>query len=186
MMNNYNYYPNSEYNRNQLDYNDFLNYLGLNNNMTNGMNNNMNADMNNNMNTGMNTSMNISINNSNMNNDNLFGSYEGYVKGNMFKGLYMPYKNYEPRRLSPNSEEEETLLNLNQMHFAMHEANLYLDVYPNDPSMFRDYVKFRDGYNKLLKEYQEKYGAMEVNSDYLNRAPFGWEQQTWPWDRRDF
>ena len=36
-MNSYNYYPNNEYNRNQMDYNNFLNYLGLNDNLVNNL-----------------------------------------------------------------------------------------------------------------------------------------------------
>ena len=170
-MNNYNYYPNSDYNRNQMDYNDFLNYLGL-----NGSSFNMN------MNNGMTDNMNDNVPNSN---NNLYGSYEGYTKGNMFRNLYKPYKNYEPKRLTPDSEKEEALLNLNQMHFAMHEANLYLDVFPNDREMMREYVKARDSYNELLKNYQERYGALNINSSYLDNTPFGWEEETWPWDRRD-
>lgn len=171
-MNNYNYYPNSNYNRNQMDYNDFLNYLGL-----NGDSINMNVNMNNEMTNG--------INNNVTNNNELYGSYEGYTKGNMFKKIYQQYKNYMPQKLTPNSEEEEALLNLNQMHFAMHEANLYLDVFPNDREMMREYIKFRDSYNELLNNYQERYGALNINSSYLDNTPFGWEEENWPWDRRD-
>lgn len=170
-MNNYNYYPNSEYNRNQMDYNDFLNYLGL-----NGSSFNMN------MNNGMTDNINDKVPNSN---NNLYGSYEGYTKGNMFRKLYKPYKNYEPERLTPDSEKDEALLNLGQMHFAMHEANLYLDVFPNDREMMREYVKSRDSYNELLNNYEERYGALNVNSSYLDNTPFGWEEENWPWDRRD-
>lgn len=170
-MNNYNYYPNREYNRNQMDYNDFLNYLGF-----DGNDINMGVSMNNGIANTMNNSMNS--------NNNLYGSYEGYMKGNMFKNLYKPYKNYEPAKLTPTSELDEALLNLNQMHFAMHEANLYLDVFPNDRKMMEDFVKFRKSYNDLLNDYEQKYGALEVSSNYLNNTPFGWEEETWPWDRR--
>ena len=103
----------------------------------------------------------------------------------MFKDLYSEYKNYKPASLTPRSERENALLNLDQMHFAMHEANLYLDVYPNDANMMKNYVEFRNNYNKLLQEYQQKYGAINVNSDYLENVPFGWEEEIWPWNRRD-
>ena len=107
------------------------------------------------------------------------------IRGNMFKDLYSEYKNYKPASLTPRSERENALLNLDQMHFAMHEANLYLDVYPNDANMMKNYVEFRNNYNKLLQEYQQKYGAINVNSDYLENVPFGWEEEIWPWNRRD-
>ncbi len=137
---------------------------------------------------GYNPSNNSNFNqNSNMNNsqiNSLFGPYEGYTKGNMFRNLYEQYKNYQPAILTPRNEKEEALLNLNQMQFAMHDLNLYLDVYPNDMTMMRQFVSFRNTYNKLLSDYENKYGAIEVNSPTLNNTPFGWEEQTWPWEMR--
>lgn len=166
MNNKYNYYPNNDYNR--MNYDEFLNSLGL---------NNVNIDAKFNMKNYNNFS-------ENNNNNELFGPYEGYVKGNMFRKTYKGYKNYEPARLTPKSEEDEALLNLNQMHFAMHEANLYLDVYPNDSNMMRQFIKFRDSYNKLLDEYQNRYGSLNINSKYLKDTPFAWEEENFPWDRR--
>ena len=120
------------------------------------------------------------------NNNNLFGPYEGYAKGNLFKNLYSEYKNYQPAKLIPKSEKEEALLNLNQMQFAMHELNLYLDVYPNDQNMLTYFINFRNNYNMLLNEYEKKYGALNINSTTLNNIPFGWSTSNWPWDRRNF
>ena len=159
-MNNkyYNYYTNDNYNR--TNFNEFLNpfdYVQQDNN--------------------------LSMNNTNIKN-NIFGPYDGYLKGNLFKNIYDEYKNFKPEKLIPKSEQEEALLNLNQIHFAMHDANLYLDVYPNDKHMMNEYIKFRDAYNKLLNDYQIKYGAMNVNSNNLNNTPFGWEEEPFPWDRR--
>lgn len=157
---NYNYYPSDNYNR--ANFNEFLNPFDF-IQQENG----------------------FSMNNENTtNNTNLFGPYEGYLKGNMFKEKYDEYKNYKPQKLIPKSEQDEALLNLNQMHFAMHEANLYLDVYPNDRNMLREYNKFKDAYNKLLNDYQMKYGALNVNSNNLNNIPFGWQSEDFPWDRR--
>ena len=54
---------------------------------------------------------NIEINN---NSDNaLAGSYEGYIRGNLFTDLYNQYKNYRPAKLIPNNEQAELLLNVN-------------------------------------------------------------------------
>ena len=103
---NYNYYSSNNYNR--TNFNEFLNPFDF-----------------------IQQDNNFSMNN----NTNLYGPYEGYLKGNMFKDKYEAYKNYMPEKLIPQSEQDETLLNLNQMHFAMHEANLYLDIYPNDKEM---------------------------------------------------
>lgn len=160
MRNNYNYYPN---NYNRMNYDEFINNLNF---PQNAMQNQM------------------EINQNQQSNNTLYSPYEGYTKGNLFKNLYDEYKDYQPTRLLPKSEEEEALLNLNQMQFAMHEANLYLDVYPNDNNMMNEYNKARANYNNILREYQNKYGSLLVNSDSLNQIPFGWEEEVWPWDRR--
>jgi len=118
-------------------------------------------------------------------NNNLFGPYEGYTKGNLFKSLYQQYKNYQPMTLVPNTEQEEALLNLNQMQFAMHELNLYLDIFPNDTEMLKKFTMYRNNYNKLLLEYEEKYEAININSNEINNTPFEWSTTLWPWNRRD-
>ena len=88
MRNNYNYYPN---NYNRMDYDEFINNLNFPQNM---MQNNQTQQSNN----------------------TLYGPYEGYIKGNLFKNLYEEYKDYQPAKLLPKSEEEEALLNLNQRY----------------------------------------------------------------------
>ena len=129
MRNNYNYYPN---NYNRMDYDEFINNLNFAQNM---MQNNQTQQSNN----------------------ALYGPYEGYIKGNLFKNLYEEYKDYQPAKLLPKSEEEEALLNLNQMQFAMHEINLYLDVYPNDNAILNEY-------NNALKKYQKIKENVDLSS----------------------
>ncbi len=150
---------------------------GLMNSGTNSNSNNMNNMTNGNSQNNTNNNLN---NGSNM---MLYGPYEGYVKGNLFRNLYDQYKSYRPMSLAPSSEREEALLNLNQIQFAMHELNLYLDVYPNDANIMRQFVAYRNTYNDLLNQYENRYGALNVNSTSLNSVPFGWVDQTWPWER---
>lgn len=150
---------------------------GLMNSGTNSNSNNMNNMTNGNSQNNTNNNLN---NGSNM---MLYGPYEGYVKGNLFRNLYDQYKSYRPMSLAPSSEREEALLNLNQIQFAMHELNLYLDVYPNDANIMRQFVAYRNTYNDLLNQYENRYGALNVNSISLNSVPFGWVNQTWPWER---
>lgn len=140
-------------------------------------------------NNGMNTMPNNNnMNNSTNNNMNgiLYTPYEGFTKGNMFRNLYEPFMNYTPIRLTPKNAQEEALLNLDQMHFAMHELNLYLDNYPDDKQMIDKFNEFRTAYEKLLNEYQSKYGPIEITSPYMTTSPFAWTKDAWPWDRRNF
>ena len=130
-------------------------------------------------------SSNIPMFNNGMNNNNLYTPNEGYMKGNMFKNLYDPFKNYTPARLTANNAKEEALINLGQMHFAMHEANLYLDNFPNDMNMLNKFNEFRTSYEKLLNDYQSKYGPIEITSPYMTNTPFAWSNDKFPWDRRN-
>lgn len=123
-----------------------------------------------------------------MNNDystsnNLYGAYEGYLKGNMFKNLYEQYKNYKPDTIKPSNEQEQDLFNLNQVMFAMHDLNLYLDINPNDKEMLNLFTKYKDMYNDLSLSYERKYGPLNVNKTG-NRIPFDWESQIFPWEVR--
>ena len=60
-------------------------------------------------------------------NNNLTGLYTGFIRGNMFSNLYNQYKDYQPMMINPDNEKEQYLLDLNQVQFAMHDINLYLD-----------------------------------------------------------
>lgn len=128
---------------------------------------------------------NMNNNNNGMNNNNLFTPNEGFNKGNMFRNLYTPFRNYTPARLTARNAREEALLNLSQMHFAMHEVNLYLDNFPNDMNMINKFNEFRTAYEKLLNDYQAKYGPLEITSPYMTTSPFAWTNDVWPWDRRN-
>lgn len=193
-MNNYNYFDAfnerflndmSESNMNSAMQSTMMNGNSNMNNVGSGL---MNSGTNSNSNNMNNMTNGNSQNNTNNNLNNgsnmmLYGPYEGYVKGNLFRNLYDQYKSYRPMSLAPSSEREEALLNLNQIQFAMHELNLYLDVYPNDANIMRQFVAYRNTYNDLLNQYENRYGALNVNSTSLNSVPFGWVDQTWPWER---
>ena len=193
-MNNYNYFDAfnerflndmSESNMNSAMQSTMMNGNSNMNNVGSGL---MNSGTNSNSNNMNNMTNGNSQNNTNNNLNNgsnmmLYGPYEGYVKGNLFRNLYDQYKSYRPMSLAPSSEREEALLNLNQIQFAMHELNLYLDVYPNDANIMRQFVSYRNTYNDLLNQYENRYGALNVNSTSLNSVPFGWVDQTWPWER---
>ena len=193
-MNNYNYFDAfnerflndmSESNMNSAMQSTMMNGNSNMNNVGSGL---MNSGTNSNSNNMNNMTNGNSQNNTNNNLNNgsnmmLYGPYEGYVKGNLFRNLYDQYKSYRPMSLAPSSEREEALLNLNQIQFAMHELNLYLDVYPNDANIMRQFVSYRNTYNDLLNQYENRYGALNVNSTSLNSVPFGWVNQTWPWER---
>ena len=112
----------------------------------------------------------------------LAGSYDGYIRGNMFNNLYNQYKNYRPARLIPNSEQSELLLNLNQLCFAVYDIRLYLDNYPNDEKMIELFNKYQMQANEVEKEYESKYGPISMNALSDNNA-FSWVITDFPWKK---
>lgn len=116
--------------------------------------------------------------------NSLYGPYEGYLKGNMFNNLYEQYKNYIPSNVKISNEKDEALFNLNQIGFAVHELNLYLDVYPDNQEALNLFSNYTRMYNQMLNDYQEKYGALKVNSVNGNSIPFAWVGSSFPWEVR--
>lgn len=116
---------------------------------------------------------------------NLYGPYEGFMRGNLFQNLYDPYENYRPARLIPNDEREELLLNISQMAFAAHELNLYLDVFPNDRNALTQFNRYRRMANEAMNIYENKYGPLTLTSDTLETYPWAWESKQWPWEKED-
>lgn len=125
---------------------------------------------------------NIEINN---NSDNaLAGSYEGYIRGNLFTDLYNQYKNYRPAKLIPNNEQAELLLNVNQTTFAAHDLRLYLDNNPNDTKILKLFNKYQEQAMKAIKDYENKFGPILMDSP-SNTNMFSWAAYSWPWEKEE-
>ena len=88
------------------------------------------------------------MNNQNMGNTNIYTPYEGFIRGNMFKNLYDPYKMDRPFEIQPMNEQAEMLTNIDSLGFAMVDLNLYLDVFPDDRNAL-------DLFNKYRKQKEE-------------------------------
>ena len=123
------------------------------------------------------------INNTNKNN-NLAGSYEGYIRGNLFNNLYDQYKNYRPAKLIPTNEQAELLLNVNQTTFAAHDIKLYLDTNPNDREMINMFNKYQQQAQDAIKEYERRFGPILADS-LSDGNMFSWETYSWPWEMEE-
>ncbi len=119
-----------------------------------------------------------------MNNDDfkLFSPEQGYNLGNMFQNLYDQYKNYRPEPLKASNNKEKSYLELSRISFAMHEMNLYLDIHPEDKKVLKLFNDYRKMFVELQKDYEEKYGPLTVCSESLEKSPFMWEKDAWPWE----
>lgn len=114
-------------------------------------------------------------------NNYLFTPEEGLNKGNMFKNLYSPYKNYI-YKIAVKGKRDELLLSIQELTFALKDLNLYLDLHPDD----KDAMNIFKDYSKELKKYKEIY-----NNEYSplcsfdsNKEYFDWISSPWPWDNK--
>ena len=104
----------------------------------------------------------------------------GFMRGNLFKNLYTPYKNYKPKKLEFRDQKSRLLKDILEAGFAMHEVNLYLDLHPDDNSMIQLFNDYRKKVNNLTEEYESQYGPLNLTSDYLEVSPFLWEELAFP------
>lgn len=116
------------------------------------------------------------------NNLDLYTPYEGYIRGNLFKNMYDQYKNFQPGKIKINSEQEEMLLNIGQIAFAAHELNLLLDNYPNNQEALDLFNKYQRMTDEVIKNYERRYGPLNVSSMDMKTIPFKWENDKWPWE----
>ena len=112
----------------------------------------------------------------------LYSRNEGYTKGNMFRGTYIPYKNYQPQTLSSTNEQEALFLKMSESDFAAHDLNLYLDLHPQDGNALNLFNQYRMDTNRYMMEYENKFGPINISSDTLTQSPFMWEAKVFPWN----
>ena len=112
-------------------------------------------------------------------NNILVGVNEGFNRGNMFDNLFWPYKYIA--NINPKNEQEKMMLEIQKYCFAAHEMNLYLDLYPDDIQAIGIYNQYKDQENRLIKEYENKYGVicLDINEEYI----WNWNKSPWPWER---
>lgn len=114
------------------------------------------------------------------NDSKLISVEEGFLRGNMFKDEYIPYKNYKYSKIIPQTERESLLLEIMELSFAINDINLYLDLHPTDEELLR---KFRCLVEKSCMkemEFVKKYGPIDlIDSD--DTQSFNWIDDPWPW-----
>ena len=105
---------------------------------------------------------------------------EGFLRGNLMKDEYEPYKNLTYFKLNPKNEQEAKLFNLMAYSFAINDLNLYLDLHPEDQNAYELFKKYVKEKNKLEDSYSEKYGPMTITK--TQGSKYNWLKNPWPWD----
>ncbi len=112
--------------------------------------------------------------------EKLVSSELGYLRGNMFLKEYVPYKNYQVRKLEAKTNEEVLLLKLSQMEFALNDLSLYLDLHPNDMAVFNKFREYTNEYKRYLNEFEKTYRPLCLSS--INKDSYEYYKNPWPWD----
>ena len=124
-------------------------------------------------------------NKNNMQNQNKFvNPKEGFLRGNMESGTYVPYKNMTFIKPVLIDERQNALYKIQEIGFAAHDANLYLDTHPYDVNMIRLYNEYLKEEKRLNDEYERKYGPIDLSDEEgLNLTPWAWIKEPWPWNK---
>ena len=113
---------------------------------------------------------------------NVVSPMEGFLRGNMFKDEYEPYKNLTYFKLNPSNDKERLLYQVMAYSFAINDLNLYLDLHPDNKEILELFKKYVKEEKELCNEYVKKYGPLEV-SEVMGQK-FDWINSPWPWETR--
>lgn len=91
---------------------------------------------------------------------------EALEMGNIVKDEYIPYKNYQVKKIETFNETEQIELMIMKYEFLLHDLKLYLDTNPN-------FLEAKTLYENTKKGYY----------DYINQHNQFFEQnKDWPWE----
>lgn len=113
-------------------------------------------------------------------NNDLLSCNEGFLKGNMFKNEYVPYKNLTYIDIKPKSDREAKLFNVMQYSFAINDLNLYLDLHPEDKDMLYKLEEIIKKEKEAKEDFINSYGPLDICDTKGNE--FEWINNPWPWD----
>lgn len=106
---------------------------------------------------------------------------EGFLRGNMMREEYAPYKKYTYFKLKPETEKEQLLFQLMAYSFAINDFNLYLDLHPDDGEAYQLFKKYVNEKNELEVRYVERFGPICVTE--TQGTNFNWIMDPWPWEK---
>ena len=78
-------------------------------------------------------------------------------------------------------EDKQNLLKeLQTAHFAVIEANLFLDTHPNDQDALKYFQDASDKLQDLMEEWEKRYGKIQTSNGMMRWA---WVDNPWPWEK---
>lgn len=114
-----------------------------------------------------------------LNDNDIYNKDEALVKGNLYKDLYVPYKNYKEEKVKVYNEQDKDMLALQELCFVINDLNLYLDLHPEDNNSFKIFKDTVKSYKEKKKEYVKKWGPI----DLLDKMDdYEWTLSLFPWE----
>lgn len=127
---------------------------------------------------------NLTNNNMSMNftsdNRKFLSAKEGFIRGNIFKDEYKPYKNLTYINIEPRNDREAKLYNVMSYTQAINDMNLYLDVHPEDSNALKYLEELIKEEENAKREYVNSYGPLNICDTKGDK--FEWINSPWPWD----
>lgn len=112
---------------------------------------------------------------------NLYDPNQAFKAGTIFKSLDLPYKNLKMPVLVPTSQKDAFMMEIQKYGIVVHDIDLYLDVYPNDENAIALRKKYYKEYTDLKDTYQRMYPPFDLCSNDINKVPFSWSTNKFPW-----
>ncbi len=76
--------------------------------------------------------------------------------------------------------KQNLLKELQVAHFAVIEANLFLDTHPCDQEALKYFEQASDKLRDLMEEWERRYGKIQVSDGMMRWA---WVDNPWPWEK---
>ena len=117
--------------------------------------------------------------NNNSSIDQFYDANEGFTKGNLFKKVYKPYKNYKPKEVNTSSPKEALLLFIQKCDLAIQDLTLYMDIKEKDEDVLKLLNFYKEELSKAREKYLKEYGPIlpcQITYSFKwNDSPFPWE-----------
>lgn len=79
------------------------------------------------------------------------------------------------------NEEQAMRRRINALQFTSWELHLFLDTHPNNCDAAKKLDETRARLDKMVKEFEEKYGPMGESPQTTSR--WAWISSPWPWEK---
>ena len=82
-----------------------------------------------------------------------------------------------------NAVSREKLMRQIQIYsFAVYDALLYLDAYPDSKAALAFYNKYKMAEERAIQEYESRYGKIILNGQ---ENSWEWTNGPWPWQNEE-